>query len=94
MLMVTGAINIAADKKKIAHDLKKWLRKPEKRSHSEGAWVKQSYLIGCAQAAAIIPVFQSGSTVAAGVFQDVPRAASSRSHVYAFHPCDFGRRVS
>lgn len=73
MLMVTGAINIAADKK-IAHDLKKNdSEKPEKESFEAPGW-KQSLLIGCAQAAAIIPgISRSGSTVAAGVFQDVPR---------------------
>lgn len=73
MLMVTGAINIAADKK-IAHDLKKTdQEKTEKEVFVTPSW-KQSLLIGCAQAAAIIPgISRSGSTVAAGLFQDVPR---------------------
>ena len=48
-------------------------KKPEKESF-EAPGKNTPLLIACAQAAAIIPgISRSGSTVAAGVFQDVPR---------------------
>lgn len=73
-LLATGAINLFADR---------MLRQQVAAESSEPVTVlpklKQSILIGCAQAVAIIPgISRSGSTVAAALGQGVPKTQAFR----------------
>lgn len=67
LLLVTGLILLRADKLKFGQET------------LEGIKAKDSFLIGCAQAFAILPgVSRSGSTIAAGLSRDLTRGSAAK----------------
>jgi len=84
-LVITGVINILADKK--IHSM---TTKPASATQQTPNW-RQSLLIGIAQAVAIIPgISRSGSTVAAGVFLELPRVQAFKYSFFLSIPAILG----
>jgi undecaprenyl-diphosphatase len=84
-LVITGLINIAADKK--MQTLPK--ESPVKSTLTPG-W-KQAIAVGIAQAISIIPgISRSGSTVATGVFMNMPRTQAFKFSFFLSIPAILG----